>query len=88
MILALTMKRKLSAIWHHWSRTHESSHRLEHLGDTVLNMVITNYLQKVYPLLRVGPSTVRLLALPFQYLLISSQKIRSLVVGNFTLAAM
>lgn len=35
------------------------TYSLEHLGDTVLNMVITNYLQQVYPYLRVGPSTVR-----------------------------
>lgn len=43
---------------------------LEHLGDSVLNMVVTSLLQEVYPYLRVGPST----------------KIRSLVVGNYTLA--
>ena len=32
--------------------------RLEHLGDSVLNMVVTSLLQEVYPYLRVGPSTV------------------------------
>ncbi|KAI0787119.1 ribonuclease III domain-containing protein [Irpex lacteus] len=43
---------------------------LEHLGDSVLSMVITGFLREVYPYLRVGPST----------------KIRALVVGNNTLA--
>ncbi|KAI0660732.1 ribonuclease III [Cubamyces menziesii] len=43
---------------------------LEHLGDTVLSLVVTGLLREVYPCLRVGPST----------------KIRALVVGNPTLA--
>ncbi|KAI9000761.1 ribonuclease III domain-containing protein [Trametes punicea] len=43
---------------------------LEHLGDTVLNLVVTGLLREIYPCLRVGPST----------------KIRALVVGNPTLA--
>ncbi|KAI0353098.1 ribonuclease III [Trametes cingulata] len=43
---------------------------LEHLGDTVLSLVVTGLLRDVYPCLRVGPST----------------KIRALVVGNPTLA--
>ncbi|KAH6914671.1 hypothetical protein BKA70DRAFT_1256728 [Coprinopsis sp. MPI-PUGE-AT-0042] len=44
--------------------------RYEHLGDTVLGLVVTNLMFDMFPGLRVGPST----------------KIRSLVVGNFTLA--
>ncbi|TBU47257.1 ribonuclease III [Dichomitus squalens] len=44
---------------------------LEHLGDTVLNLVVTGLLREVYPCLRVGPST----------------KIRALIVGNPTLAS-
>ncbi|EKM59864.1 uncharacterized protein PHACADRAFT_250636 [Phanerochaete carnosa HHB-10118-sp] len=43
---------------------------LEHLGDTVLNMVVTELIQEIYPHVRVGPST----------------KMRSLVVGNQNLA--
>lgn len=43
---------------------------LEHLGDTVLNMIVTELIQEIYPHVRVGPST----------------KMRSLVVGNQTLA--
>ncbi|KAI0320662.1 ribonuclease III domain-containing protein [Amylostereum chailletii] len=43
---------------------------LEHLGDQVLGLVVTELLQEMYPYLRVGPST----------------KIRALVVGNSTLA--
>ncbi|KAI0375916.1 ribonuclease III [Pilatotrama ljubarskyi] len=43
---------------------------LEHLGDTVLSLIVTGLLRDVYPCLRVGPST----------------KIRALVVGNPTLA--
>ncbi|KAI0776193.1 ribonuclease III [Trametes elegans] len=43
---------------------------LEHLGDTVLSLVVTGLLRDVYPCLRVGPST----------------KIRALIVGNPTLA--
>ncbi|KAH9855085.1 ribonuclease III [Lenzites betulinus] len=43
---------------------------LEHLGDSVLSLVVTGLLRDVYPCLRVGPST----------------KIRALVVGNPTLA--
>ncbi|KAI1796132.1 ribonuclease III [Ganoderma leucocontextum] len=44
---------------------------LEHLGDTVLNLVVTGLLRDVFPCLRVGPST----------------KMRALVVGNPTLAS-
>ncbi|KAH7887466.1 ribonuclease III [Phlebopus sp. FC_14] len=44
--------------------------KYEHLGDTVLGLVVTNLLLEVYPNLHVGPST----------------KIRALVVGNATLA--
>jgi len=33
--------------------------RFEHLGDTVLSLVVTNLLLEMYPNLRVGPSTVR-----------------------------
>ncbi|KAI0751056.1 ribonuclease III domain-containing protein [Daedaleopsis nitida] len=43
---------------------------LEHLGDTVLSLVVTGLMRDVFPCLRVGPST----------------KIRALVVGNPTLA--
>ncbi|KIK96400.1 hypothetical protein PAXRUDRAFT_825965 [Paxillus rubicundulus Ve08.2h10] len=44
--------------------------RFEHLGDSVLGLVVTGLLIEMYPHLRVGPST----------------KIRALVVGNATLA--
>jgi len=44
--------------------------RLEHLGDAVLQLAVTQLLQESYPCLRVGPAT----------------KIRSLAVGNGTLA--
>ncbi|KAL6309804.1 ribonuclease III domain-containing protein [Sparassis latifolia] len=44
---------------------------LEHLGDTVLSLVVINLMREVFPYLRVGPST----------------KIRALVVGNPTLAS-
>ncbi|KAF9226789.1 ribonuclease III [Gyrodon lividus] len=44
--------------------------KFEHLGDTVLGLVITGLLIEMYPNLRVGPST----------------KIRALVVGNAMLA--
>ncbi|KAI0068583.1 ribonuclease III [Artomyces pyxidatus] len=43
---------------------------LEHLGDQVLGLIVTELLQELFPYLRVGPST----------------KIRALVVGNSTLA--
>ncbi|KAI5124848.1 hypothetical protein M0805_007282 [Coniferiporia weirii] len=43
---------------------------LEHLGDAVLGLVVTSFIRECYPHLRVGPAT----------------KIRSLVVGNSTLA--
>ncbi|KAL1754771.1 ribonuclease III domain-containing protein [Schizophyllum commune] len=45
--------------------------KFEHLGDTVLGLVVTTQIQQMYPGLRVGPST----------------KIRALVVGNQNLAA-
>lgn len=32
--------------------------RYEHLGDTVLGLVVTELLLEMYPNLRVGPSTV------------------------------
>ncbi|KIJ20464.1 hypothetical protein PAXINDRAFT_67871 [Paxillus involutus ATCC 200175] len=44
--------------------------KFEHLGDSVLGLVVTGLLIEMYPNLRVGPST----------------KIRALVVGNATLA--
>ncbi|OJA20316.1 hypothetical protein AZE42_05448 [Rhizopogon vesiculosus] len=44
--------------------------KYEHLGDTVLGLVVTSLLLEMYPHLRVGPST----------------KIRALIVGNSTLA--
>ncbi|KAJ2923319.1 hypothetical protein H1R20_g13776, partial [Candolleomyces eurysporus] len=44
--------------------------KYEHLGDMVLGLVVTNLMFELYPGLRVGPST----------------KIRSLMVGNSTLA--
>jgi dsRNA-specific ribonuclease len=34
------------------------SNRYEHLGDTVLGLVVTDLLIDMYPCLRVGPSTV------------------------------
>ncbi|EMD40524.1 hypothetical protein CERSUDRAFT_130444 [Gelatoporia subvermispora B] len=45
--------------------------KLEHLGDSVLNLVVTGLLRQVYPCIRVG----------------ASAKIRALVVGNHTLAS-
>ncbi|KAF8558732.1 ribonuclease III [Imleria badia] len=45
--------------------------KFEHLGDTVLGLIVTGLLFDTYPNLRVGPST----------------KIRALIVGNATLAA-
>ncbi|TFK28930.1 ribonuclease III [Coprinopsis marcescibilis] len=44
--------------------------RYEHLGDTVVGLIVTNLILDMFPGLRVGPST----------------KIRSLVVGNTNLA--
>lgn len=44
--------------------------QLEHVGDQVLGLIVTDLLQKMFPYLRVGPST----------------KMRALVVGNSTLA--
>ncbi|KAI0307051.1 ribonuclease III domain-containing protein [Multifurca ochricompacta] len=44
--------------------------KLEHVGDQVLGLIVTDLLQKLFPYLRVGPST----------------KMRALVVGNSTLA--
>jgi len=44
--------------------------QLEHLGDTVLQLCVTNLIRDMYPRLRVGPAT----------------KVRSEVVGNTTLA--
>ncbi len=32
--------------------------RLEHLGDTVLSLVVTSLVRELFPCLRVGPSTV------------------------------
>ena len=68
--------------------------RLEHLGDTVLSLVVTGLMREVFPCLRVGPSTVSTY-LPRCYLFRCAeqryalwQKIRALVVGNPTLAHM
>jgi hypothetical protein len=36
------------------------SKRLEHVGDQVLGLIVTDLLQSEYPYLRVGPSTVRI----------------------------
>ncbi|KII94661.1 hypothetical protein PLICRDRAFT_187496 [Plicaturopsis crispa FD-325 SS-3] len=44
--------------------------KLEHLGDTVIEFVVTGLILEMYPFLRVGPST----------------KIRAMMVGNTTLA--
>ncbi|KAE9409811.1 ribonuclease III [Gymnopus androsaceus JB14] len=44
--------------------------KFEHLGDTVLSLVVTTLMGDMFPNLRVGPST----------------KIRALIVGNATLA--
>jgi ribonuclease-3 len=33
--------------------------RLEHVGDQVLGLIVTDLLQELFPYLRVGPSTVR-----------------------------
>ncbi|KAJ7591464.1 ribonuclease III domain-containing protein [Mycena floridula] len=44
--------------------------KFEHLGDTVLGLVVTDLMFDMYPGLRVGPAT----------------KIRALIVANFTLA--
>lgn len=35
-----------------------STSRFEHLGDSVLSMVVTELINEVYPHIRVGPSTV------------------------------
>lgn len=71
--------------------------RYEHLGDTVLGLAVTSLMLEMYPCLRVGPSTVRsptpaastaIRAVnlpPSNYLF---QKIRALIVGNYTLAEM
>ncbi|KAF5393159.1 hypothetical protein D9757_001175 [Collybiopsis confluens] len=45
--------------------------RLEHMGDTVLSLVVTGMMIEMFPTLRVGPST----------------KIRAMVVSNPTLAS-
>lgn len=64
--------------------------RYEHLGDTVLGLVVTSLLLEMYPNLRVGPSTVRRFSSSTHakdaYLLCRFQKIRALIVGNSTLA--
>ncbi|KAJ3907041.1 ribonuclease III [Lentinula edodes] len=44
--------------------------KLEHVGDTVLSLVVTTLMNEMYPTLRVGPST----------------KMRALIVNNATLA--
>jgi len=54
----------------HPSDPSPDNEKYEHLGDTVLGMTITHLLMKLFPYIRVGPST----------------KIRSMIVGNFTLA--
>jgi hypothetical protein len=40
-------------------RSERLCRRFEHLGDTVLGLIVTNLLFDTYPNLRVGPSTVR-----------------------------
>jgi hypothetical protein len=37
-----------------------SQQRLEHVGDQVLGLIVTDLLQSQFPYLRVGPSTVRI----------------------------
>ncbi|KAJ3755256.1 ribonuclease III [Lentinula raphanica] len=51
--------------------------KLEHLGDSVLSLVVTNLLNEMFPNVRVGPSTE---------LKDGSKKMRALVVNNATLA--
>lgn len=41
---------------------HVYMYRYEHLGDTVLGLVVTSLLLDMYPCLRVGPSTVSILS--------------------------
>ena len=48
-----------------------TNERLEFLGDSVLGLVVTDLIQELHPHLRVGPST----------------KMRAMIVGNQTLAA-
>ncbi|KZP13450.1 ribonuclease III [Athelia psychrophila] len=48
----------------------QDNEKYEHLGDSVLGLVVTSLLIEMYPYLRVGPST----------------KIRAMMVGNATLA--
>ena len=43
-------------IWHRSDSL--TDHRLEHLGDTVLALVVTDMMIKEFPGLHVGPSTV------------------------------
>ena len=38
----------------------QTNNRLEHVGDQVLGLIVTDLLQSEYPHLRVGPSTVRI----------------------------
>lgn len=44
---------------------HRLRNRFEHLGDTVLGLIVTGLLHDIYPNLRVGPSTVRPLFLDY-----------------------
>lgn len=67
-------------------------YRLEHLGDSVLGLCVTSLIREMYPRLRVGPATVSeqnlYLASDLLQLRLLVQKIRAIVVGNPTLAAM
>lgn len=42
-----------------FSQINIKNKRLEHVGDQVLGLIVTDLLQSEYPYLRVGPSTVR-----------------------------
>ncbi|KAJ4472927.1 ribonuclease III domain-containing protein [Lentinula edodes] len=60
--------------------------KLEHVGDTVLSLVVTTLMNEMYPTLRVGPSTVIIFSSFSTQGLISFQKMRALIVNNATLA--
>ncbi|KAH0840165.1 ribonuclease III [Lanmaoa asiatica] len=63
--------------------------KFEHLGDTVLGLIVTGLLLNMYPGLRVGPATVRAIFPNWHrpYPSFTVQKVRALIVGNTTLAA-
>ena len=59
----------------------------------MLGLIIADLVRETYPMLRVGPATVSILFSPFESVsgfncFLYLQKIRSLVVGNATLADM